>query len=728
MPDEAETRDVERGIPSDDSPQRQRGTIPSFLFISFVLFMLTNNQNGENVTRSQYLDVLGMLNYELSNYTAWINGTESNFTLPEMDRTVLPLAEDFMNFGSRVDPQSASYYTNLTGSWRGDVLYHSLFDVLTDDADPLPWYQHALDYTAAANLTNGTELNATELEARLGTWKWERSESIAMSFGDRIIWNSTNASKISGDISYIHGKIDLWDPDTSDEFRLEIDGVHFVSNGTIYAFAQPSGSRGTDIRNIPSLVPSERINETARVVETELSSRLSKLKESIDSGAIEENQDDEGPKSKCSFQLYAQIQHNGVPQSLLQELEDEIDDPSGIFTIRPPEMKMKGVLMSADCGILYELPDIRGLKAHGLLRKITTYAGLSTIVYFALLSLHFRQTALSRSATGLSRVSRYPILIQSLIDAISFIGHITLAILADGRTSVSVLAPAVLSCILFIYEAQFAILIGQIQAPEDVPPPPPRRLANPSPPTAPGATSDAATATQNTLAQNILPTTTVTPPIQPQQPTLFRSLYDHFRSDPSARLWAFMSFFLLVVFRIIIALSLPIVFIGALYSSIWIVQIYRAVRRGRTSGLTAEYLFGTTFCRLFFVLYFFGCPKNILDIDPRRWVYAVAFFILLQVVVILLQEHFGPTFFLPKGVGTVQTYDYHPAMPLPDAESPEQSLGDCAICMDAILVDPALRQRPDEKNDGHGLVRRTGGLFVQSARKSYSLAPCHHLF
>ncbi len=81
MPDEAEPRDVERGIPSDDSPQRQRGTIPSFLFISFVLFMLTNNQNGENVARSQYLDVLGMLNYELSNYTAWINGTESNFTL-----------------------------------------------------------------------------------------------------------------------------------------------------------------------------------------------------------------------------------------------------------------------------------------------------------------------------------------------------------------------------------------------------------------------------------------------------------------------------------------------------------------------------------------------------------------------------------------------------------------------------------------------------------------------
>lgn len=77
-------------------------------------------------------------------------------------------------------------------------------------------------------------------------------------------------------------------------------------------------------------------------------------------------------------------------------------------------------------------------------------------------------------------------------------------------------------------------------------------------------------------------------------------------------------------------------------------------------------------------------------------------------------------------VGSVETYNYHPLIPLPDPEAPEQSLGDCAICMDAILVDPALRQRPDEKGDG--LARRTGSLFVQSARKSYSLAPCHHLF
>ena len=40
---------------------------------------------------------------------------------------------------------------------------------------------------------------------------------------------------------YMQGKIDFTDPDSTEELRLEVDGVHFVSNGTIYAFAGPIG-------------------------------------------------------------------------------------------------------------------------------------------------------------------------------------------------------------------------------------------------------------------------------------------------------------------------------------------------------------------------------------------------------------------------------------------------------------------------------------------------------
>lgn len=63
-----------------------------------------------------------------------------------------------------------------------------------------------------------------------------------------------------------------------------------------------------------------------------------------------------------------------------------------------------------------------------------------------------------------------------------------------------------------------------------------------------------------------------------------------------------ISLFLIVVFRIVILLSLPIFFVACMYSFVWAVQIYRAVRRSRGSGLSVEYIIGTTVCRLFFLL------------------------------------------------------------------------------------------------------------------------------
>jgi transmembrane E3 ubiquitin-protein ligase len=168
------------------------------------------------------------------------------------------------------------------------------------------------------------------------------------------------------------------------------------------------------------------------------------------------------------------------------------------------------------------------------------------------------------------------------------------------------------------------VLIGQIQAPEDVRPSPPRPAPQPAP--TPQPTINTTTPVQPGADANALPTIVTTPPpptptVPPPRITLFRLVWDHIRTDPSARMcklslalnrsfdfsWrvflgAIMSFFLVVVFRLVIALSIPLVFIGALYCSLWAAQIYRAVRRGRTSGLTAEYLIGTTVCRLYYLL------------------------------------------------------------------------------------------------------------------------------
>lgn len=75
----AATNDVGDGGP--DARPRQRTSVTSLLFFSFVLFMLTNRNNEEAIARDQYMDTLEVMGFQLSNYTNWMNGTESNFTM-----------------------------------------------------------------------------------------------------------------------------------------------------------------------------------------------------------------------------------------------------------------------------------------------------------------------------------------------------------------------------------------------------------------------------------------------------------------------------------------------------------------------------------------------------------------------------------------------------------------------------------------------------------------------
>lgn len=80
-------------------------------------------------------------------------------------------------------------------------------------------------------------------------------------------------------------------------------------------------------------------------------------------------------------------------------------------------------------------------------------------------------------------------------------------------------------------------------------------------------------------------------------------------------------------------------------------------------------------------------------------------------------------------------------MRLPDSESPDRSLGDCAICMDAIVIDPPTGEKGTSTSkeapwagvvEGHsdGIFKVVHRNVVGTAnlRKNYSLAPCHHLF
>lgn len=79
-----------------------------------------------------------------------------------------------------------------------------------------------------------------------------------------------------------------------------------------------------------------------------------------------------------------------------------------------------------------------------------------------------------------------------------------------------------------------------------------------------------------------------------------------------------------------------------------------------------------------------------------------------------------------------KSYDYHPPLPMPDAEAPQKSYGDCAICMDSIAVPVDLSRRKQVQFDTTAGIMNAVQMGVNASglggRKSYSLAPCHHLF
>lgn len=113
----------------------------------------------------------------------------------------MPLVNDFLTFGRQLDPQSGSYYANLTGFWRGDVQFHNLTnETMQTYSSPPFWIQDAQSFMSTANLTN-----ATELTERVGKWGWDSSTKVAISFGDKLLWSSEGPhSNLSKDVALIH--------------------------------------------------------------------------------------------------------------------------------------------------------------------------------------------------------------------------------------------------------------------------------------------------------------------------------------------------------------------------------------------------------------------------------------------------------------------------------------------------------------------------------------------
>lgn len=104
-----------------------------------------------------------------------------------------------MTFGSRIDPQQGSYYSNLTGFWKGELQFNNLTSVSVTDPPLQPWRYLADDFVAGINISALPEL--------LGSWNWSASENLTINAGDKAFLFDGGNGSVSGQIATIHVRL-----------------------------------------------------------------------------------------------------------------------------------------------------------------------------------------------------------------------------------------------------------------------------------------------------------------------------------------------------------------------------------------------------------------------------------------------------------------------------------------------------------------------------------------
>ncbi|KAJ2814844.1 hypothetical protein IWW50_007011 [Coemansia erecta] len=155
--------------------------------------------------------------------------------------------------------------------------------------------------------------------------------------------------------------------------------------------------------------------------------------------------------------------------------------------------------------------------------------------------------------------------------------------------------------------------------------------------------------------------------------------------------------------------------------SYWVPQIWLDVRRGVARSLRVEYIVGSTAARLFFPVYFLGCPENIAFLRPTPLVWVLAAYSLAQAAILVLQRVLGALFFIPPSLRP-EVYNYCAALPSFDEES--GALGQarthgCPICL--LPVGPAPSEMVHSASP-------PDSAHSTSLPAAHAVTPCRHVY
>ncbi|KAN0065209.1 hypothetical protein ACQY0O_001706 [Thecaphora frezii] len=614
-------------------------------------------------------------------------------------------------------PDGAAYYHNLTGFYKGtwsgwdfaspEKRKNATRQILDSASDAQPGRRRRSTARAASNDT---------LTLDRGDFPWFSSpvDEAHLSF------NLDQDHVTPGLVSMVRGSLSVEAPASSRAKVKEVDfdlvGLHFLPTGSVFILATAEEvDRATDVRNVLRMIPKHErsVNLTVSALESDFDQRIQRLQDIIDSGRYDPGEPGapRSPAHNCSLHIYAKLKPAGRQHEipLVEALEMEQERPTGISTIRAAPLAMTARIYSPECQLLLTSEDIDGLTKTRLWKKAVNYAAVYFVVLLVQARLLVQQMEVTRTPSGLAKVSYRTWGLQSMLDAYVGLAHLSVGIALNNETTVPLMACAFMSCMLFLaFGYRYALTIYRTQAPESeaaVPAAPAAPTATPATNLATGVSDAASSATATQPADtgtNAQAATAAAAALAMPATSAEDAL------ETRRRTYFLVGFVVLLFMSVFFPLLFAEILLPILYS-FWIPQIYRNVQKGTRRAIQTKCIVGTTACRLVLPLYLFACPDNVLFTTPTRWIYVLVGYVVLQMAVLLLQDMLGPHFFLPpsrRPASAHEQWNWHPpiselepvrrhdtdAGETERSEEAEWSLGDCAICLNGIVPVEAERR------------------------------------
>ncbi|KAI7889472.1 uncharacterized protein EV154DRAFT_514338 [Mucor mucedo] len=653
-------------------PQMNRSSLYMLLFLFSLLFFNFSDdgtvRNGKP-TKADLLEELQLEKEILNNLTFGVNVSHP------LPKSVL---EPLKNLRAIHESSSSVYYHNITGIFRGN------------------WENR--------NISVPDNANKTALDEARSKFKFEGPGSFSI--------NLKATETMNKDINYMEGYVRIKDHEKSDYGALLLaGGVHFLGNGSLFLMVVPDGNP-IPLEDLLHMLPTNKTLVAAReVIDEQIDKRIDELEREKywDWQPSDESSDrSNSVPFTCNFQMFAQLHPvpSSIKESELLEFERELEHPLGVSTIYPPALLMSSEMFSPNCNLLLSSHKQAGIKIESYYNKAITYAGIASVIAVIQIFSLIHQMEYTPTPSSVSNVSYWTISMQAVMD-----GYLCLLFLTTGVVIENVFIPFATAAfftfvLVSIFGMRYLLVVWRIQRPESVRPSTP-----PSPVPDSNRTPD---------TENLLPVANVRRPNTNEESNPQRDItYLYYRLYAVLLLGLFL--FYQSVTRSALVQNIIVGSLGFLFYSFWVPQIVRNVFRGCRHPLSHRYIAVMSITRLSVPLYFYGCPNNLVGHETTLWVWALVAYIGLQVVILLLQDAFGPRFFVPSKY-LPQTYNYHPIISTDDEEAIQEGdengdakslhqSRDCAICMLPIDI-------------SHG---KHTGLNVLS-RTTYMITPCHHMF